>query len=53
MILNIRSGSSSNNTSLHYCHTCNGTGMASSRTIMALLESCQLSPVFFKIYFLN
>uniref|UniRef100_A0A915LGW2 serine--tRNA ligase n=1 Tax=Meloidogyne javanica TaxID=6303 RepID=A0A915LGW2_MELJA len=42
--ISYRSGSSSNNTSLHYCHTCNGTGMASSRTIMALLESCQLSP---------
>nr|CAD2142580.1 unnamed protein product [Meloidogyne enterolobii] len=42
--ISYRSGSSSNNTSLHYCHTCNGTGIASSRTIMALLESSQLSP---------
>jgi len=51
MILNIRSGSSSNNTSLHYCHTCNGTGIASTRLIIALLESSQLSPVFFKYIF--
>uniref|UniRef100_A0A914KUQ2 Uncharacterized protein n=1 Tax=Meloidogyne incognita TaxID=6306 RepID=A0A914KUQ2_MELIC len=43
MILNIRSDSSSNNT-LRYCHTCNGTVIASCRTIIALLESSQLSP---------
>nr|CAD2148329.1 unnamed protein product [Meloidogyne enterolobii] len=42
--ISYRSDSSPNNTSLHYCHTCNGTGIASTRLIIALLESSQLSP---------
>ncbi|CAK5082187.1 unnamed protein product [Meloidogyne enterolobii] len=48
--ISYRSDSSPNNTSLHYCHTCNGTGIASTRLIIALLESSQLSPCHLQLH---